>query len=372
MKTGFLWHEHFAWHSNGVAAGNLPAGGFLQPGVHFENPETKRRFRNLLEVSGLLDQLAVLPTRMATEAEILAVHTPEYIHRLRQMSDAGFGDAGEFTPLGKNSFEIASRAAGACMNAADAVYDRKVANAYVLCRPPGHHAERDRGRGYCLLANAPIAIEHLRRERGVKRIATVDWDVHHGNGAQSIYYDDPNVLTISIHQDRLYPIESGAIDETGVGPGKGACLNIPLPGGSGHEAYVAVMEQVVSPALERFEPEIIIVPSGFDASAMDPLGRQQATSDTYRVMTKVLMNAADKLCGGRLLMCHEGGYSEVYVPWCGLAVMETLSGIKTEADDPYFGWVGAIGGHELKPAEAAVIAAAKKLIPGIPRKGEPR
>lgn len=369
VKTGFLWHEYFAWHSTGVASGNLPAGGFVEPGVHFENPQTKRRFRNLLEVTGLLDELQPLRTRLATDEELLRVHTADYLARLREMSKSGFGEAGEFTPFGKGSFEIAKRGVGACITAADAVYDQVVRNAYVLCRPPGHHAEPDRGRGYCLLANEALTVEHLRAIRGLKRIAIVDWDVHHGNGAQSIFYGDPNVLTISIHQDRLYPVESGSLAETGEGDGKGACLNIPLPGGSGHEAYVSAIDRVVIPALDRFSPEMIIVSCGFDASALDPLGRQQATSQTYRAMTRLVMNAADRLCDGRLMMIHEGGYSEAYVPWCGLAVIEEMSGVKTEAQDPFMDWIGTIGGHELKPAEVDVLEKAASIVSEMPGKG---
>lgn len=369
MRTAFLWHEYFAWHSTGIASGNVPAGGFVEPGIHFENPATKRRLRNLLEVTGILDEVDNLRTRLATDEELLRIHDADYLSRLQQMSDLGFGDAGELTPIGKGSFEIARRAAGSCIVAADAVWDRTVRNAYVLCRPPGHHAERARGRGFCLLANTSIAVEHLRQVRGAKRIAMVDWDVHHGNGAQSIYYSDPDVLTISIHQDRLYPVESGALEETGEGAGRGTCLNIPLPGGSGHEAYVATLERVVVPALEKFEPEIVIVPSGFDASALDPLGRQQASSETYRAMTRILMKAVEKICDGRLMMTHEGGYSEAYVPWCGLAVMEELSGIRTEASDPFLGWIGSIGGHELKPHEDAVLTRAAALIKHIPSRG---
>jgi acetoin utilization deacetylase AcuC-like enzyme len=285
------------------------------------------------------------------------------------MSKIGHGEAGEFTPFGKGSFEIAQRGAGACIAAADAVYDRVVRNAYVLCRPPGHHAEPDRGRGYCLFANGAIAVEHLRTVRGLKRVAIVDWDVHHGNGAQLIFYRDPNVLTVSIHQDRLYPVESGELTETGEGPGKGACLNVPLPGGSGHEAYVAAIDRVVIPALDRFTPETIIVSCGFDASALDPLGRQQATSQTYRAMTRSVMEAADRLCGGRLIMIHEGGYSEAYVPWCGLAVIEEMSGVKTEANDPFMDWIGTIGGHDLKPAEVKILERAIGIVSEMPEKG---
>ncbi len=368
MKTGFLWHEYFAWHSFGTVSGSIPAGGFVEPGAPFENEQTKRRLRNLLEVSGLLDDLSILPTRLATDEELLRVHTVDYLEKLKRLSNAGIGDAGRGALVGKGSFEIAQRAAGACIVAADAVYDRVVRNAYVLCRPPGHHAERDCGIGFCLLANASIATEHLRKARGVKRIALVDWDVHHGNGAQSIFYDDPDVLTISIHQDRLF--RSGSIEERGVGDGLGASLNIPLPAGSGHEAYVAAIERVVVPALTRFQPEMIIVPSGFDASVFDPLGRQMAGSETFRMMTRLLMTAADRLCEGRLMMTHEGGYSETYVPWCGLAVLEEMSGIKTEAQDPYLGWFGLIGGHELKPHENEVLIQAAALVDQIPRPGK--
>ena len=162
--------------------------------MHFENPQTKRRLRNLLEVSGLLDELQPLPTRLATDEELLRIHTPSYVARLREMSEIGYSEAGEFTPFGKGSFEIAQRGAGACIAPADSVYDRVVRNAYVLCRPPGHHAEPDRGRGNCLFANGAITVEHLRTVRGLKRVAIVDWDVHHGNGAQSIFYHDPMSL----------------------------------------------------------------------------------------------------------------------------------------------------------------------------------
>jgi acetoin utilization deacetylase AcuC-like enzyme len=365
MTTGLVWHERYMWHMTGMAAGSMPAGGYVEPDLmHVESPPAKRRLRNLLEVTGLLDHLHPIRPRLATLEEVLRIHTPGYIERLSAASEAGYGDGGDFAPIGKDSYPIALLSAGGCIAAADAILDGTVRNAYALVRPPGHHAERDRGRGFCLLANAPIAIEHLRR-RSLGRIAMVDWDVHHGNGAQWIYYDDPDVLTISLHQDGNYPGDSGTLAENGEGRGEGANINIPLPPGSGHGAYVAAIERVALPALGRFRPDMIIVPSGFDGCAFDPLGRQMAMSGTFREMTRLLMDAADTLCGGRLLLTHEGGYSPFYAPWCGLAVMEQLSGIRTDAADPY-DYAAAWPGQSLQPHQAAAIDAAAALVARVP------
>jgi acetoin utilization deacetylase AcuC-like enzyme len=363
--TGFVWHERFMWHITPAAAGSIAAGGYVEADVHIESPASKRRMRNLLEVTGLMDQLVEIKPRPATDIEVLRVHTESYVARLRSLSEVGWGEAGDFAPVGKDSFPIALLSAGGCIAAADAIMDGRVSNAYALVRPPGHHAERDRGRGFCLLANAAITVEHLRHVRGLKRVAMVDWDVHHGNGAQSIYYDNPDVLTISIHQDGVYPVDSGSLTENGEGAGIGSCVNIPLPPGSGHGAYLAAFSQVVLPALARFQPDMVIVPCGFDASALDPMARQMAHSETYRLMTRSLKLAANELCGGRLMMCHEGGYSPVYVPWCGLAVVEELSGIRTDAADPYQ-YVASWPGQQLKPAEAEVLNQASALLSRIP------
>ena len=362
--TGFVWHERYMWHMTGFAAGPIPAGGFVEPDDHIEGPAAKRRMRNLLEVTGVMDALTPIRPRPATEAEVMRVHGAAYLEGLRAMSAAGFGDAGELTPLGRHSWEIALLSAGGCMAAAEAVWRGEVTHAYALVRPPGHHAERDRGRGFCMLANVAITVEHLRATFGARRIATVDWDVHHGNGTQSIFYADPDVLTISLHQDRNYPRDSGDMEERGEGAGFGANLNVPLPPGSGHGAYLAAFDRVVLPALARFKPEMIIVPSGFDACAMDPLGRMMLVTESYRALTARLMTAAEALCGGRLLFCHEGGYSPAYAPWCGLAVMETLAGLPSTPDP--FEHLARMGGQELKPAESAVLDKAAALVADIP------
>lgn len=173
MTTGFVWHEQYMWHDTGTTAGVLPAGGYIQPFHHFENPDTKRRFRGLLEVSGLLDHLVQIKPRPASEEEIGRFHTPEYIARIKAMSAANGGDAGELTFFGPGSYEIALLSTGGCIAAADAILDGKVKNAYALVRPPGHHAEAGLGRGFCIFANAALTVMHTKAVRGLKRVAVV-------------------------------------------------------------------------------------------------------------------------------------------------------------------------------------------------------
>lgn len=365
MATGFVWHELYMWHNTGNWAQVFAPGLTIQPGEHAENPETKRRFRNLLEVSGLLDHLAPIKPRYATEDELARFHDRGYIARIKKLSAENGGDASSLTPFGRGSFEIGQLSAGGCMAAFDAVIEGKTANAYALVRPPGHHAIRDLGLGFCLFGNAVIAIMHAQAVHKLGRVATVDWDVHHGNGTQAAFYDRNDVLTISIHQDNLFPANSGGLQETGEGKGNGFNLNIPMPPGSGDGAYIAAFEQVVIPALQRYKPELIVVPSGFDGSGVDPLGRMMITSDGYRAMARMLMNAAADLCGGRIVMTHEGGYSQMYVPYCGLAVLEEMTGMKTHVADPWAPLMANWGGMDLQPHQQAVISAAAALVKSI-------
>ncbi|EED35345.1 histone deacetylase superfamily protein [Luminiphilus syltensis NOR5-1B] len=358
-KTGFVCHELYMWHNTGNYAGPLPYGNPIQPDTHAENPETKRRFRNLMEVSGMDQHMTALRPRMARDEEILRFHTPEHLERVKTVSASGGGDAGILTPMGAGSFEIAMLSAGGCLVALEAVLSGDVDNAYALVRPPGHHAVADAGMGFCLFGNAAIAGFSALEDHGLQRIAFVDWDVHHGNGTQSAFYDDPRALTISIHQDNCFPPDSGHVHERGESAGEGYNVNIPLPPGSGVGAYEAAFEQVVIPALDAYQPEVIIVPSGFDAGAYDPLGRMQMTSDSYRNLTSLLLAAADRHCGGRLLMTHEGGYNSWTVPFFGLAVMETLSGIRTSTEDPFLPLHAGLGGQSLQPHQQVAIDAAK-------------
>ncbi len=364
-KTGFVCHELYMWHNTGNYAGPMPYGNPVQPDTHAENPETKRRFRNLLEVAGLTPQLHLIDPREATEEEILRFHTPDYLEKVKGLSAGIGGDAGPFTPMGRGSYEIALLSAGGVLAALEAVLDGRVDNAYALVRPPGHHALAGEGMGFCLFGNAAIAGFHALGKYGLERIAFVDWDVHHGNGTQSAFYEDPRALTISIHQDNCFPPDSGYRHENGAGAGAGYNINIPLPPGSGVAAYEEAYNRVVLPALHKFKPQLIVIPSGFDAGAYDPLGRMQMHSGGYRSLTRKMLQAADELCDGKLLLTHEGGYNTWTVPFFGLAVMEELSGIKTATDDPFLEMAAALGGQDLQPHQATEIEKAVALLNGL-------
>nr|WP_047166163.1 class II histone deacetylase [Sphingomonas sp. Y57]AEO21835.1 propanil hydrolase [Sphingomonas sp. Y57] len=336
-NTGFYTHESTFWHSTGVQALYFPIGEWVQPpsGTYgADTPETKRRFLNLLRMSGLTDRLVMPAGEPVTVEDCLRIHPADYIRRFKEASDAGGGDLGMLAPFSKGGFEIALMSAGLARAAIDDVLTGKVRNAYALSRPAGHHCLPDTPMGFCLLANIPIAIEAARARHGIERVAVVDWDVHHGNGTQACYYDRSDVLTISVHQDRCFPPGYSGVEERGEGAGLGHNINIPLPAGSGQDTYVHAFETIVLPALDRYRPDLIVVASGLDANAVDPLARMLLFSESYRVLTGMMMDAADRLCEGRLAVVHEGGYSEAYVPFCGQAIVETLAGVRTGVVDP--------------------------------------
>jgi acetoin utilization deacetylase AcuC-like enzyme len=370
MATGYVWHELYGWHDTATSTGfvyaNAPAG--LQPNRHYDSSESKKRLHELVAVSGLADGLERIRPEPATDDELLLVHTPAYLERISAEGRLlKGGDAGDgFSPFGQGGDVIARLSTGGAIAATSAVLEGRVDNAYALVRPPGHHALPDTGMGFCIFANVSVAARVARARHGMGRIAVVDWDVHHGNGTQAIFYDDPATLAISIHQDNWYPHDSGHLHERGAGAGEGTTLNVPLPPGSGNGAYLAVLERVVIPALERFRPELILVACGFDANVLDPLARMMVTSTVYRAMSAMLLDAAAAICGGRIVFCHEGGYSEVYVPFCGLAVIEAMAGAKSTVEDPFIGLLDEIGGQPLQPHQAAVITEAAALVSGIP------
>jgi len=336
MGTGFFHDERTFWHSGGAYALTMPVGPTVQPMTDGlpDTAESKRRFRNLLEVSGMMEELHLRKGTPATWDDLARVHSDTYLKAFKSASDAGGGELGVRAPFGPGGFEIASVSAGLVKSALSSVLKGRHRNAYALSRPPGHHCLPEHPNGFCLFANIAIAVEAAFAEGLVDRVAVVDWDVHHGNGTEAIYYDRDDVLTISIHQERNYPMDTGDLADQGAGAGKGANRNIPLPPGAGHATYLEAMERLVLPALQDYAPDCIIVACGFDASAVDPLGRMMLGAESFRQMTRLMMEAADDLCGGRLVLAHEGGYSEAHVPFCGHAVMEELSGTDIRVEDP--------------------------------------
>ncbi len=336
-RTAFYSDERCFWHFGGHYASVLPAGGLVQPAVAGglpENPETKRRLKNLIEVTGLAGELDCRSAEPATGPDIARVHPASYLSEFKRLSDAGGGELGVRAPFGPGGFEIAALSAGLVKAALSSVLSGAHNNAYALSRPPGHHCLPDKPMGFCLLANVAIAIEAARAAHPDLRVAIIDWDVHHGNGTEAIYLESPDVLTVSLHQEHCFPLDTGAAGVRGSGAGEGFNFNLPLPPGSGHKTYLRAFGRIVLPALKAFKPDAVVVACGFDAASTDPLARMLCSATTFAEMTSMLMETAAELCGGRIVMAHEGGYSEAYVPFCGHAVLERLANSRTRIDDP--------------------------------------
>jgi acetoin utilization deacetylase AcuC-like enzyme len=362
MATGYVWHELYGWHDTGSNAGLLPGDSSQnQPYFHFESPESKQRFASLVEVSGLSRHLVRLDPHPVSDEDILRCHTRDYLDRLvSESAQARGGDAGDGTsPFGHAGLDIARLSAGGTVAALEAVLRGDVTNAYALVRPPGHHARPETGMGFCMLGNASIAVAKARAEQPGLRVVMMDWDVHHGNGTQAIFWEDPDVLTISLHQDRLFPEDSGHISERGGGRGEGFAINVPLPAGTGNGGYLHALEEVVVPAVRRHRPDVIVIPSGFDASCFDPLGRMAVTADGFRAMTRVMMDLAEEVCGGRLVLTHEGGYSPVYVPLCGVSVLSEMSGVVVDVIHPLYQTFDAKPESVLTQAQRDAVAMAR-------------
>lgn len=335
-KTGFVSHESYFWHYTGNGAMMAPVGGWIEADAHAENPATKRRVKNLIERSGYIEHLEQIKPRMATREEIEWNHSSEYVDKVEELSNTpGGGDAGDLAIVGPDSYEIALLSTGGGLAAVDAVMEGRVKNAYALTRPPGHHAEKDKGMGFCLFSNASIVVEYARRKYGLKKILVLDWDVHHGNGTESSFYDDPDVLFISLHQEFTFPPGTGEEDHVGTGEGEGYNINVSLPPGTGNTGYLYAFENLIVPVVDEFEPELILISAGQDASKFDPLGRMLVDAEGYKQMATIMQELSEKHCDGRLVALHEGGYSAAYVPFCTLKIIEGLSGIDSGVEDSF-------------------------------------
>ena len=272
------------------------------------HPERPERFDAVMEVLPV-DRMLHLESRSATEEELLLCHTPAYLPTARHDVEAGYrqlstGD----TEIDGRSWEVAVRAVGGVLNAVDAVMARRARNAFCAVRPPGHHANAGRGMGFCILNNVALAARYAQRRYGIERALIVDWDVHHGNGTQDIFYSDPSVFFFSTHQWPLYP-GTGRADETGAEAGKGTTMNFPFAAGSGRGQILGAVENSLMPAMERFRPDLVLVSAGFDSRIDDPLGSFTLTDDDFSDLTLRVMELAGRHAGGRLVSVLEGGYN---------------------------------------------------------------
>jgi acetoin utilization deacetylase AcuC-like enzyme len=277
--------------------------------------------------------LVPIPPTTLSEDELLRFHTSDYLDHVRDLARTG-GHLGAHAWVGVEGYDTAALAAGGCAEGVTAIMAGTVDAVYAFVAPPGHHAMPDHASGGCVFANEVLAVLRAR-DLGAGRVAVVDWDAHHGDGTQHAFYEDGSVLTISLHQTKPFGLGTGGTDAIGRGAGIGRNINVPLPLGSGPPAYGYAFDTVVLPALSAFRPDIVIVACGLDGNVLDPLSRLALHSRSFRDLTSRLVEATDELCDGRLVMCHEGGYSPSYVPFCGAAVIEALLECSPIVGDPY-------------------------------------
>jgi len=294
-NTGFVYHPDYLKHDMGAG--------------HPESPERLRAIVARLEQNGVMPRLVRIEPVAAADEWVTQVHKPSYVVALKQHAPAsGRVMLDADTSMSPGSLPAAYLAAGGVLAAADAVMAGRVDNAFCAVRPPGHHAEHDRAMGFCLFNNVAIAARYFQRKHGLARVLIVDWDVHHGNGTQHSFYDDPSVLFFSTHQYPHYPGTGGA-SEIGSGKGEGATINVPMEAGDGDGDYLAVFQKVLVPAADAFKPDVVIISAGFDAHRDDPLASMGLTESGYAELTRIVAGIARRHSRGRILSSLEGGYN---------------------------------------------------------------
>jgi acetoin utilization deacetylase AcuC-like enzyme len=290
-KTGIVKDERYLEHDMGS--------------YHVENPQRLAYiYRELDDLKGLFEEI---PPRPATREEITTVHDPKYVDRIAATAGHPAVHLDADTSTSARSYEVALLAAGGFLAAIDAVMDG-LPNAFALVRPPGHHAERDRAMGFCIFNNIAIGAHYAMSKHGLKRVLIIDWDLHHGNGTQHAFYADDRVLYFSTHQYPFYP-GTGHYTEVGEGKGKGYTVNIPLSPGCEDADYANLLRHCLRPICLEYEPQLILVSAGFDIYHHDPLGGMAVTEQGFARLTDIIMEMAEAVCEGRMVMTLEGGYN---------------------------------------------------------------
>lgn len=294
MRTGFVTDPVYLQHRD-------------EQSMHPECPERLRIIQENIKKNGFSDDLVNVKARMAEEALVLSCHTHSHIERMRQTTGATLGYLDADTYINRFSWEAALTACGGVMAGVDAVMSAHCDHVFCAVRPPGHHAESGRAMGFCLFNNIAVGARYAQKVHGLNKIFILDWDVHHGNGTQEIFYQDATVFYFSVHQFPLYP-GTGKKEETGKGLGLGYTYNVPLNAGSGDREYRDVFEKELQNCLDFFKPDLIMISAGFDAHRLDPLAQMNVSTDGFTELTRIVKDAALRYSKGRLISVLEGGY----------------------------------------------------------------
>lgn len=290
------------------------------------HPENATRLTNTVDhlcSTGLWQKLDIIKPRAATAEEVSAVHSIRHIERVAEIAGEGGGYLDPDTYVSSHSYEAALYASGALLTATDLLMDKKARNAFCLVRPPGHHATPTRGMGFCLFNNVAIAAKYIQSRYGLERVVIIDWDVHHGNGTQDAFYDDPTVMYFSLHRYPFYP-GTGAKEETGKGNGFGFTINVPLPYNTEPREYLEIFDGILKRNVMPFKPQFMLISSGFDAYHLDPISGLGLGASDYNTLTKLAKKIAHDCCDGRIVSCLEGGYHLIDLPKC---IEEHLKGL---------------------------------------------
>jgi acetoin utilization deacetylase AcuC-like enzyme len=311
IRTGIIYHPDYLKHETG------------------HHPERKERLLSIiahLKKMGMMEKLELIEPRRAGIEEIQYIHSKDYIEKAKRYSELEI-PLDPDTILCKNSYDVALLAAGGAISAVDAVLD-KYDSSFALVRPPGHHAMPERGMGFCIFNNIAIAARHAQK-MGKKRVLIVDWDVHHGNGTQDAFYDDPSVLYFSTHQFPHYP-GTGWFDEVGTGEGEGYNINVPLPAGTDDPGFIAAFEEILVPAAHEFQPDIVLISAGQDACNKDGLANMKMSVEGFSVLASIVKKIAKENCAGKVAAVLEGGYDLDLLAYSVAAILNVFMGMEAE------------------------------------------
>lgn len=337
IKTGLMYSDIFAKYivSNGYLVLSSNENSWITPNDYYDTPERVTEAYNLLEKTSLLKELIPITPRNATKEELLESHSEKYLNKLEELSKSEGGSVGELAYIGHNGFNIISNAVGGDLEALDAIMTSQINNAFCLQRPPGAHAEKEKGFGFCIVNNFNIITKIARKKYGLKKILIIDFDNHYKKGIEEAWYDTDEVMYAEIHQNGALAENSPAdrnADYIGEGKGKGYNIVIPMPSGAGDEAYIKAFEEIIIPIADQYEPELVIVVAGFASNIFDPLCRQQLTVNGYGRLMELINNIAKKHASGKLLAILEGGKGN-YMSFCIAKTISVLSEVNTDIPD---------------------------------------